>query len=225
MMIKRYLKFLYTRIQLKKKSVYISILSYSQNSVYEGKNNIARFTKLKGVKLGFGTYVGANVDFENAKIGKYCSIGNNIKIHRGQHPTKDFISTHPAFYSPQNPSLRKTKLAYTKITTFKSERVYTKNGNSLEVGNDVWIGNDVRFMEGVTISDGAIIASNALVTKDIPPYAIAAGIPAKIIKHRFRADEIEYLTKLQWWDKEAEWLNKNSEYFFDLPTLKKELSE
>ena len=70
------------------------------------------------------------------------------------------------------------------------------------IGNDVWIGLNATILDGVTIGDGAIVAAGAVVTKDVPPYAVVAGVPAKIIKYRFTESQIDFLLKFRWWEKD-----------------------
>ena len=83
------------------------------------------------------------------------------------------------------------------------------DGRSCIIGNDVWIGNDVRIIGGITIGDGAIVGLGAVVTKDVPPYAVVGGVPAKIIRYRFEQDKIEELLRDKWWNKEEEWIKDN----------------
>jgi len=81
------------------------------------------------------------------------------------------------------------------------------------IGNDVWIGNNVTILQGVTIGDGAIVGAGSVVTKDIEPYAVYVGNPARKIKYRFAGEEIEKLLKIQWWNQSREWLREHAESF------------
>ena len=87
------------------------------------------------------------------------------------------------------------------------------------IGNDVWIGEGVTIKGGVRIGDGAIVAMNACVTKDVPPYAIVGGVPAKIIRYRFTDEQIKFLLDFQWWNKSLEWIEKHAEIFVDIETF------
>lgn len=110
---------------------------------------------------------------------------------------KVIISTHPAFYANNKP-----------FKTF-SDKMYFDEYKEINIGNDVLIGEDALILGGVKIGDGAIITSRAVVTKDVPPYAIIGGVPAKLIKYRFDEKIIKQLIEIKWWDKELDWLKKN----------------
>lgn len=139
--------------------------------------------------IGDYSYVGGNSHIQYAEIGKFCSIGPEVRIGLGKHPLH-LKSTHPGFYDIDSsyygitPEYNNPEPEYEKIT----------------VGNDVWIGCRAMILDGVTIGDGAIIAAGAVVTKDVPPYAIVGGVPAKIIKYRFQPEKIEELLESEWWN-------------------------
>lgn len=197
----------------------ISLKAYIDNlSKLEGRNVIYSGTSIIQSQIGFATYISSSCLFCNTKIGRYCSIAPNVKIIAGNHPTSKFVSTHPIFYTNN----KFAGLSFEHSNYFK-EYSYADDSEKFlcEIGNDVWIGEDVRIINGIKIGDGAVIAAGAVVTKDVPPYAIMGGIPAKIIKYRFNQNEINYLLKLQWWNKDEFWLNINSGLFCDIKKLMK----
>lgn len=95
----------------------------------------------------------------------------------------------------------------------------TRNGFLVEIGSDVWIGDNVSIMSGVTIGDGAIIGANSLVIKDIDPFSINVGIPAKKTKTRFSESEIKKISSLKWWNFDWDWLKTNSEKFSNVKNI------
>lgn len=147
------------------------------------------------------TYIGPNSKINNTSIGKFCSIGPDVKIGLGMHPT-NLISTYPAFYSKQ----KQCQLTFT-------DKDYFDEAGCIHVGNDVWIGANVIVLDNVTIGSGAIIAAGAVVTKDVEPYSIVGGVPARLIKKRFSDSEIKKLIQIQWWNNDINWIRENHHYF------------
>ncbi len=195
------------------KGVYIN-----NTSIFEGQNFLSNDCYFVGCEIGFGSYVGANSHITKTQIGKYCSIGPNVRTIMGQHPTSKFVSTHPSFFSKHSP----IGLSYVQEQLFEEhpKSFHPIEDYTIAIGNDVWIGDGAALIEGVTVGNGAIIAANALVTKDVPPYAIIGGVPGKIIKYRFSEPEIANLLKLAWWDKSHEWIQANAEKFQDIKNFK-----
>ena len=154
-------------------------------------------------KIGSYTYLGPKVDLSDSKIGSFCSIGANVQILSSCHPSSEFVSTSPVFYSTN----KQCGTSFVKDTTFDEHRFI--EGYSAIIGNDVWIGRNAMIMGGITVGDGAIIAAGAIVTKDVPPYAVVAGMPARIIKYRFSAEQIHFLLNDRWWTKSIPWLRSN----------------
>jgi virginiamycin A acetyltransferase len=138
-------------------------------------------------------------DFTGDKliIGKFCMIASGVTfIMNGANHLTDSISTYPfAIFGEDWKDAMEGK-------------TYPSKGNTI-IGNDVWIGYNATIMAGVTIGDGAIIATNATVVKDVAPYTIVGGNPAKEIKKRFTDLEIERLLDLKWWDKDIDWITEN----------------
>lgn len=146
------------------------------------------------IKIGAFSYLN-NCTVSNVKeIGRFCSIGSNAKLGREprNHPVT-WLSTHPFQYDGSS-------LARNVATTgLNYEECHPEPG---VIGNDVWIGDDVTLMAGVHVADGAVLAAGAVVVKDVPPYAIVGGNPAKVIKYRFDDVTIQKLQSLKWWDKD-----------------------
>ena len=149
--------------------------------------------KKESISVGKHSYIGPRFRCESieTKIGKFCSIAADVVIGPSQHPT-NWLSTSTFQYD-----------ASCKLTESQKVISYTR-ATPCVIGNDVWIGTDAIIQDGVSVGDGAIIASNAVVTKDVPPYAIVGGVPARIIKYRFEPEVIEKLLDLKWWDLEDE---------------------
>ncbi len=123
----------------------------------------------------------------NVDIGRYCSIAYGVNIGMFEHPV-DWLST----------SSRQYLSGHVKGARSVPIRRFDANPRTT-IGNDVWIGTGATLIDGITIGDGAIIAAGAVVTKDVPPYAIVGGVPAKIIKYRFNEEIIAKLLELKWW--------------------------
>lgn len=189
-------------------------------TIFEGNNFVGDRSKLYGSRIGFSSYVSNDSCLVYSKVGKYSAIGPHVQVVRGQHPANKFVSIHPAFYSPQNPV---SNIHYTNEALFEEFR-YAEGDYAVVIGSDVWIGQNVSIMEGVTIGDGAIIAAGSVVIKDVAPYTIMAGVPAKKIRDRFDDEEKDYLEKLRWWDKDQEWIKKNACYFKDISELRNRVS-
>lgn len=198
---------------LKYKSKNVSFLRGSRiggfKSKFGGSNVIGKDTIFAGT-MGFGTYTGSNCELYGT-FGKYCSIADKVNVIIGNHPTHDYISTHPAFFSVK----KQAGFSYVEEQKF-TECKLTRENQIISVENDVWIGYGASILSGVTIHNGAIIAAGAMVTKDVPPYAIVAGVPARIIRYRFTHEQIDKLLELSWWDKSPRWLKANVDLFNDI---------
>lgn len=157
--------------------------------------------------IGAHTFIGDNPDFEGIhSIGMYCAIAGDVIAGKAEHPT-NFLSVHNAFYAVGGTtSFSSERRDYFErnrrlvMNAKAKHRTESRADQAVVIGNDVWIGARVVIRRGVTIGDGAIIGAGSVVTRDIPPYAIAAGVPARVIKKRFDEPTIERLLRLKWWD-------------------------
>lgn len=133
----------------------------------------------------------------NSIVGRYSSIASKVSRMQGSHPTDRFTTsmlTYDTRVSAFNDYLAENGKNFEHVPN------PVPNGGPIIIGNDVWIGQDVRFAPtGITVGDGAVVAGGALVTKDVPPYAIVGGVPARIIKYRFPREIIDQLLDLKWW--------------------------
>lgn len=163
-------------------------------------------TELLSASIGNYTLIGANNKLSNTKIGRFCSLGSNISVINAFHPTSGFVSTNPAFYSLN----KQCGITFVNRQKFEEHRS-VDNNYSVIIGNDVWIGHNVTIIAGITIGDGSIIGANALVTKDVPPFAIVGGVPAKVIRYRFDDESRTRIYNSKWWDNSYEWFVDNAE--------------
>lgn len=182
-------------------------MSLIKNSVLGENVKTYPYAKVFSSTINSYTYINCHTQVHKSIIGKFCSIGSSCSIGLANHPL-EFVSTSPIFYS------LKKRLPITFVTkNYYSEE---EEFQPITIGNDVWIGNNVIIKGNIKIGDGAIIGSGSIVTKDIPSYAIYAGIPAKLIRFRFSNEVINFLLKIQWWDREESWLKENHAIFHDI---------
>ncbi|MDD2364863.1 MAG: CatB-related O-acetyltransferase [Desulfuromonadaceae bacterium] len=198
----------------KSKSLKIGYLCHIKKCDFGYMNTIYDYVNLSSAALGDFTYIASGTKIHNATIGKFCSIGPDILIGLGKHPSDTFVSTHPLFFSTLGQAQK-----------IICDRNYFDEYSPVTIGNDVWIGARSIVLDGITIGDGAIIAAGSIVTKDVPAFAIVGGVPAKIIKYRFEISEIMFLNKFKWWDKEISWLSNNYKMLHNIKELATKYSD
>lgn len=147
--------------------------------------------------IGKGSYGGLIIrKFDQTtqfKMGKYCSLASDVQIMLGGEHRPDWVTTYPF-------NVRDDR--HSEI------RGHPASKGDVIIGNDVWIGTEAIIMSGVSIGDGAVVAARSVVTKDVPPYAIVGGNPAKMIKKRFEESVIKQLSEIRWWDWTEERISK-----------------
>jgi acetyltransferase-like isoleucine patch superfamily enzyme len=170
-------------------------------------------TKLCNSRIDSYTYIQKNSTVFNAEIGKFCSIASGVSIAPGMHDLTK-VTTHPSFYFNTD-ALPKIFVTEDKLELYK--RVH--------IGHDVWIGEKVVIIDGIKIGNGAVIASGAIVVKDVEPYSVVGGVPARHLKYRFDDETIALFEKSEWWNYSDEWFEKNADMMLDVYKFKEYLKE
>lgn len=199
-MIKRILLLLKTKIQ----SIFLRSIAFSAQVEYSQVSRKAKVwdrCKLFHSSVDDYSYVGQDARLIHAHVGKYCSLAGDGAYGMGSH-SLDYISTSSLFTSSRNG----IRIKWTDKSSYEEYK-------EIHIGNDVWIGTRVLIMGGVNIGNGAVVAAGAVVTKDVPPYAIVGGVPARVIKYRFPEDVIAKLEASKWWTLDDETLKSNIELF------------
>lgn len=203
-----WLRWLFTKLllELKYQKLTLEYMVEVHQCKFGRYNMIYKYSRLRHTEMGDYSYVARDCHIYNTRIGKFTCIGPNVTTGMGAHPSSDFVSSHPLFYS----TLGQTSgLVIVEKNLFNEFPVTT-------IGNDVWIGNNAVIKYGVHIGDGAIVAAGAVVTKDVEPYSIVGGVPARVIKYRFTPEQISFLLNFKWWDKDLEWFKANKDFFRDI---------
>lgn len=209
----------YHRLKLSKKNIYIDrTVHFDQNTVFEYNIKLTKNVWVSGSSIGCNTYIDHDSSLPNCSIGRYCSIGPKVHVVVPTHPTKTFVSTSPVFYS----TAKQCGASYVKTNKFNE--ILSIDGRNAIIGNDVWLGQGVTLIGGIRVGDGAIVAMNAVVTKDVPPYSIVGGVPAKIIKQRFNEEQVNALLKSEWWNKPENWIVEHADYFENIDRFTQLLS-
>ena len=156
----------------------------------------------KACSIGDYSYISrGTICFDGTEIGKYCSIGYYVQIGLPEHPIS-FISTSPYIY--RNEQIK-------KYCNWPDDDIIAP----VKIGNDVWIGSNSMILQGVTIGDGAVIAAGAVVNKDVEPFTVVGGVPARKIKNRFTSSEGAEIINSDWWDHDTQWIEQFAKSMYE----------
>lgn len=181
---------------LKKKGLQlVSVGQVGKQLKFESPARISSSAVIGSCTIGAFSYVGIGSEIRNSHIGRFCSIAANVALGPAEHPV-DWLSSHPFQFNGV-----KYFEEYPEWDAFASDaQRFSGNAAHTYIGHDVWIGRNVVVRQGVRVGSGAVLASGAFVNKDVEPYAVVAGVPARVIRHRFKPDIIEKLLRLEWWN-------------------------
>ncbi|WP_273276720.1 CatB-related O-acetyltransferase [Maribacter polysiphoniae] len=179
----------------------ISPLSYwDSTSSFTKHTRLGALVRLLGSNIGKYTIINRGCSLVYTTIGNFSSLAGYIQLGAGRHPL-NYIGTSEIFYNKNSLNNQ-----WVKPIDFA--------GNlPISIGSDVWIGSQAFVMGGVNIGHGAVVGSRSVVTKDVPPYAVVAGVPGKIIKYRFSEEIIDRLLEIKWWDFDDDEIQKNIDFF------------
>lgn len=223
------IKYLYSQIKLVIKYILFKLLwgnkckvswpvNISHKSSFEGKCRVKAHASFRG-RLGKYSYISEYCEL-CANIGRFTNIAANVKSVCGRHPYQyPYVTTSPCFFS--------LNYKYQCGYSFADEQLFEefayadeKNEIDVAIGNDCWIGEGVLIVGGCTVGDGAVVLARAVVTKDVPPYAIVGGVPARILRYRYDEETIKFLLETKWWNRDDEWLEENWKLFSDMDKFK-----
>ena len=173
---------------------------------------ISARTNVRYSSVGRYTYVSSGSGVIHTEIGAFCSVAANVSIGGGSH-AMEYVSTSPIFNEGGN--VFGKNLAKLPYSPYKKTKI----------GNDVWIGNRAIILQGVTVGNGAVIGAGSVVTKDVPPYAVVAGNPARLIRYRFDETTVEKLENSRWWEKSDAKLQKFGKQMADSIRFAESISE
>lgn len=178
------------------------------NSSIHRTSKVEAGSEVVNSTFGKHSFCGYDCEIMHTDIGAFCSIANKVIIGGGMHPM-EWVSMSPAFYEGKDSI--KAKFAEHQREPIKRTTI----------GHDVWVGECVLIKQGVTIGSGAVIGMGSVVTKNVAPYSIVAGVPAKEIRKRFDESVIQELLNSEWWNFPDAKLKKLGQYFNDIDTFMK----
>lgn len=183
---------------------------HSTSSIRKSKlgswTDIGPRTSIAESEIGDYTYFAGDASVIYAKIGKFCSIASHVRINPGNHPMGRVTQHHCTY----------RRVRYGLDAEDDAEFFNWRRADAVEIGHDVWLGHGVIVLAGVKIGTGAVVGAGAVVTKDIPPYSVAVGVPARVIRKRFPEAVIEKVLGTEWWDWDRKNFEKNFSDLLDL---------
>lgn len=215
-MIKKLLQVLKIKSSCKKNGSSIQTINVESDIKIGNNCKISKRVVLgRNVEIGNFTYLNASKYWitveSNTKIGNFCSIGPGVNIGAGNH-NYSYVTTHPILFDKNYKKVLNLKENTQKVNGLKDKESMTI------IKNDVWIGYNAIIKRGITIGNGAVIAAGAIVTKDVPPYAVVAGCPAKVIKYRTSEENIKYMNENEekmWWSWPKEKIANNMDVLYE----------
>ncbi len=174
------------------------------SSIIPSTSKIEARSTIIDTEIGVYSYAGYNCTILNTMIGNFCSIADNVTIGITNHPL-NWVSTSPAFYYGKD-----------SIPKDMACKEYNPPINKTVIGSDVWIGRSVIVKGGISIGTGAVVGMGSIVTKDVPPYSIAVGVPARVIGYRFDENTRKRLLDTKWWDKSKDEICHLAHYMDDV---------
>lgn len=179
-----------------------------KNSTIDKTSKVESGSQIVNSTFGRHSFCGYDCQIINCDVGSFTSIANNVVIGGAQHPM-DWVSMSPVFYEGKD-----------SVKTKFSEHI-RPDALKTKVGNDVWIGQGALIKAGVSVGDGAVVGMGSVVTKNVAPYCIVAGNPARLIKKRFDEDIIDNLFQLKWWNLRDAEIIKYAYLFNNIEEFKK----
>ena len=165
--------------------------------------------------IGKHSYVGRGTVIRNATVGSFCCIGAGVRI--GEYD-------HYLYHVSMHPFINEKKWGFITKDFYSKQATDCQKSRPI-IGNDVWVGSNAIILRGVKIGNGAVIGAGSIVTHDIPPFAVAVGCPAKVIKYRFSESQIESINQSKWWEWDDKKIQEKIDSFYDINSFIDSLKE